>query len=91
MRRCGSACARSPWPRLAGAAVSLAAQAPPAATLVLVNGRIHTVDAANTTVEAVAIAGDRIVATGTTARDARAGRPGRAARSISAGGRSFPA
>ena len=71
---------------LAGAAASLAAQAPPAATLVLVNGRIHTVDAANATVEAVAIAGDRIVAAGTTARmRALAGpAPGW---SISAGGR----
>ena len=49
------------------AAISLAAQAPPVPTLVLFNGRIHTLDAANTTVEALAIAGDRIVATGTSA------------------------
>jgi predicted amidohydrolase YtcJ len=52
------------------AAVSALAQAPAirAPTLVLVNGRIHTVDAASATVEAIAIAGDRIVATGPTAR-----------------------
>ncbi len=70
---------------LAGAAVSLAAQAPPAATLVLVNGRIHTVDAANTTVEALAIAGDRIVATGTTAAMRALAGPG--ARLVDLGGR----
>ena len=70
---------------LAGAAASLAAQAPPAATLVLVNGRIHTVDAANATVEAVAIAGDRIVATGTTARMRALAGPG--ARLVDLGGR----
>ena len=75
---------------LAGAAVSLAAQAPPAATLVLVNGRIHTVDAANTTVEALAIAGDRIVATGTTPRCGRCP-AGRTASSTSAAERSSPA
>jgi predicted amidohydrolase YtcJ len=70
---------------LASAAVSLAAQAPPAATLVLVNGRIHTVDAANTTVEALAIAGDRIVATGTTAAMRALAGPG--ARLVDLGGR----
>ena len=70
---------------LAGAAVSLAAQAPPAATLVLVNGRIHTVDAANTTVEALAIAGDRIVATGTSAGMRALAGPG--SRLVDLGGR----
>ena len=70
---------------LAATAASLAAQPPPAATLVLVDGRIHTVDAADATVEAVAIAGDRIVATGTTAGMRALAGPG--ARLVDLGGR----
>lgn len=50
------------------AGIGLAAQqAAPAADLVLVNGRIYTVDAARPWVEAVAIRGDRIAAVGTAA------------------------
>jgi predicted amidohydrolase YtcJ len=49
-----------------GAAPLMARQAP-APDLVLVNGRIHTADAAFSTAEAIAIRGDRIVAVGTDA------------------------
>lgn len=50
------------------AAASLAAcSGPRPADLVLVNGRVYTVDAAQPWAEAVAVAGDRIVAVGTTA------------------------
>jgi predicted amidohydrolase YtcJ len=58
---------------LAGA-VSRAAQPPPAADLVLVNGTVLTVDANDSIAQAVAIAGGKIVAVGTTQQiRARAG------------------
>ena len=74
--------AASTW--LAVSSSSLALQ-PPRATLVLYDGRVHTVDRANTTVEAVAVAGDRIVATGTSAEMRALAGPG--ARLIDLGGR----
>jgi len=63
---------------LAAAAAGPGAQAPraqaPAADLILVNGKVITVDAADRIAEAVAIAGGRIVAVGSTAEvKARAG------------------
>ena len=49
----------------AGVLASCAALAPaPAPTLILYNGKVHTVDDAHPAAEAVAIAGDRIVAVG---------------------------
>lgn len=48
-------------------AVGLAGQEPERADLVLVNGRVYTVDAARPWAEAVAIRGDRIMAVGTNA------------------------
>ena len=51
---------------LAGAAASLAAPAPPA-DLLLINGRVYTVDPSRPWAEAVAIAGDRITAVGRSA------------------------
>jgi predicted amidohydrolase YtcJ len=53
---------------VAAIAASLTAcSGPPPADLVLVNGRVYTVDAAQPWAEAVAVAGDRIVAVGATA------------------------
>ena len=53
---------------------ALVAQQPPPADLVLLNGRVYTVDAARPWAEAVAIAGDRITAVGSSAEiKARAG------------------
>jgi len=48
------------------------------AGLVLFNGRVHTVDAADRVVEAVAVAGDRILATGSNAQVRPLARGGRA-------------
>lgn len=57
-------------------AVSLPAQAPASqATLILTNGRVVTVDSARPEAEAVAIAGDRILAVGTSAEVARLATP----------------
>jgi predicted amidohydrolase YtcJ len=56
-------------------AAGLAAQAPPAADLVLYGGTIVTVDRAFSVAEAIAVAGDRVLAVGSTAAmRARAGR-----------------
>ena len=52
---------------VAVAAGLAACGSPPPADLVLLNGRVYTVDAAQPWAEAVAVAGDRIVAIGTTA------------------------
>lgn len=59
----------------------------PRADLVLVNGRVLTVDAADRVAQAVAIAGNRIVAVGTNADVMRAAAPG--ARRIDLGGRAL--
>ncbi len=48
------------------ASSALLAQQSPVADLVLVNGRIYTVDSARPWAEAVSITGDRITAVGTT-------------------------
>jgi predicted amidohydrolase YtcJ len=61
------------------------AQGPTPPTLILVNARVHTLDAANTTAEAVAIAGERIVATGRSADLRRTA--GADARVVDLGGR----
>jgi predicted amidohydrolase YtcJ len=58
---------------VAAGAAGLMAQGPPPADLILVNGRVYTVDAARPWVEAVAIAGDRITHVGTSGRSSRAG------------------
>ena len=63
----------------------LGARQPASATLVLYGGRVHTVDRQDTTVEAVAVSGDRIVATGTTSQMRALAGPG--ARQIDLGGR----
>jgi len=52
---------------IAAGAVGLLAQSQPGAELLLLNGRIYTVDAASPWAEAVAIRGDRIVAVGSSA------------------------
>lgn len=52
---------------LAIGSVALASAKTPTADLVLLNGRIHTQDDKRRVVDAIAIRGDRIVATGTTA------------------------
>jgi len=52
---------------IAAGAAGLLAQSQPGADLLLLNGRIYTVDAARPWVEAVAIRGDRIVAVGSSA------------------------
>ena len=57
----------------------------PRATLILVNGRVLTVDSADRVVQAVGIAGNRIVAVGTTADVERAATPN--ARRIDLAGR----
>lgn len=72
---------------LAMAPASPAAQAPAPADLVLVNGKVITVDARDTTAEAVAVSGGRIVAVGTTA-DIRT-RVGTATRVVDLGGRAM--
>ena len=66
------------------AALPLAAQQPQA-DLILVNGRVLTVDAADRVAQAVGIAGNRIVAVGSTADVERAAAPG--ARRIDLAGR----
>jgi predicted amidohydrolase YtcJ len=68
---------------LAAASPNGAAQA--RADLLLVNGRVLTMDSADRIVQAVAIAGDRIVAVGTTAEVERIAAPN--ARRIDLGGR----
>jgi predicted amidohydrolase YtcJ len=59
---------RFAWMLVVALAVALTpafeAQAPARATLVLYNGRVLTLDGASTTTEAVAVAGERILATG---------------------------
>jgi predicted amidohydrolase YtcJ len=55
-------------------ALPLGAQQP-RADLILVNGRVLTVDSTDRIAEAVAIAGNRIVAVGTTAEVERAAAP----------------
>ena len=57
---------------------------PPPADLVLLNGRVYTVDAAQPWAEAVAVSGDRIVAVGTTAEIRRL--RGEGTRTIELGG-----
>ena len=52
---------------LVAAAVAVAAQAPPGPDLVLLNGRVYTVDGGRPWAEAVAVSGERISAVGTTA------------------------
>ena len=54
-------------PALVVLAAALSAQAPPPADLVLLNGRIYTVDSAQPWVEAVAVTNGRITAVGSTA------------------------
>src|SRR5260221_11621911 len=56
-----------------------------AANLILVHGRVHTMDAAHPEATAVAIAGDRLVAVGTDAEVRRLAAPG--ARILDLGGR----
>jgi predicted amidohydrolase YtcJ len=81
----------SRWIHAAALALLLAAEprgmqpATPAADLVLYNGRVITVDRTFSSAEAVAIAGDRVVAVGTSA-SVRA-RAGASARQIDLGGR----
>jgi predicted amidohydrolase YtcJ len=70
---------------LVATAATVGAQQPPRAELILVNGHVITVDASDRIAQAVGIAGNRIVAVGTTAEVERVAAPN--ARRIDLAGR----